>query len=177
LMIVFTLLYASPLADALHGDRDLPGIAVLAIGLHMIGQIAFTTAIHMRQQRDRLRFIATSFLVAFAVIFIAYNTYHLIRKLAADEMVYRMFMGFYGLVFPAYVWLCMIPGRGRVAPTRRQLIVFTVAVLVALPMFWMGFIARQVVWLLPGVSVVLLARLFVPRYRSDLASRAVSAQS
>jgi len=71
-------------------------------------------------------------------------------------------MGFYGLVFPAYVWLCMIPGRGRLEPTRWQLLVFALAVLIALPMFWMGFIQRQLIWLLPGVAIVLLARVMIP---------------
>ena len=45
------------------------------------------------------------------MIFIGYNIYGF-TKLASDELVYRMFMGFYGLIFPAYVWLCLIPGRG-----------------------------------------------------------------
>jgi hypothetical protein len=29
-------------------------------------------------------------------------------------------------------------------------------------MFWMGFIAQQMIWLLPGLGVVLLARLLIP---------------
>ena len=44
-------------------------------------------------------------------------------------------------------------------PSRRQLIVFTGAVLIALPMFWMGFIERRMIWLLPGVGVVVFARI------------------
>ena len=32
-------------------------------------------------------------------------------------MIYRLFMAFYGLVFPAYVWLCMLPTReGETGP-------------------------------------------------------------
>lgn len=177
LMIIFSAIYAQPLAEGLRFGEMMPPLAVLAVGLHMIGQIAFTTAAHTRYQSAvRLRFIALSFLTAFVVIFFAYNVYGF-TKLAGDELVYRIFMGFYGLVFPAYVWLCMIPGRGRLKPTRWQLAVFGSAVLVALPMFWMGFILQRLTWLLPGVGVVLLAGLLIPRHRSDLASRAVSAQS
>jgi hypothetical protein len=69
-------------------------------------------------------------------------------------------MGFYGLFFPAYVWLVMLPFKGH-QPTRRAVVVFIAAVLVAMPMFWMGFIAKQMIWLLPGVGVVLLARLLI----------------
>ena len=29
----------------------------------------------------------------------------------AGEIGYRVFMSFYGLVFPAYVWICIIPRR------------------------------------------------------------------
>ena len=35
------------------------------------------------------------------------------------------------------------------------------AVLVAAPMFWKGFIDDRMVWLLPGLGVVLLARLLL----------------
>ena len=158
LMIAFTLVYAEPLARAIGKPGiAIPGEAATAIALHMIGQIGFTTAIHARQPTERLRFIAASFLVALVVIFIGYNIYGF-TMLASDEIVYRIFMGFYGLIFPAYVWLCLIPGRGRMKPTRRQMIVFTSAVLIALPMFWMGFIERQMIWLIPGVAVVLLAQ-------------------
>ena len=77
--------------------------------------------------------------------------------------MYRILLGCYGLVFPAYVWLCMIPGRGRAKPQARQLVVFSIAVVLATPTFWMGFIEGKMIWLLPGLGVVLLARLFIPR--------------
>jgi hypothetical protein len=159
-MIVFTLIYAEPLALGLRGHL-IRGEAAVAIGIHMVGQIAFTNAVHTRQQTERLRFIVTGCLLAFVVIFIVYNIYGFFR-MYGDEMVYRVFMGFYGLVFPAYVWLCMIPGGGRVRPTKRQLTIFAAAVIVAAPMFWMGFILKQLGWLWPGIGVVLLARGLLP---------------
>ena len=33
--------------------------------------------------------------------------------------------------------------------------------LIAAPMFWMGFIQRQPIWLAPGLGIVLIARLAV----------------
>ncbi len=80
-----------------------------------------------------------------------------------NENVYRLFMSFYALVFPAYVWLCMIPARGsRTAdPTRRTLAVLAAVVLIAGPMFWLAFLGGRMAWALPGLAVVLLGRLFV----------------
>jgi hypothetical protein len=40
-------------------------------------------------------------------------------------------------------------------------VVFSAAVIAALPMFWMGFVAQKMIWLAPGLTVVLLARLLI----------------
>jgi hypothetical protein len=89
--------------------------------------------------------------------------------LSVGEIIYRLFMAFYGLVFPAYVWLCMIPTgdghSGPSRPTRGKVRVWLFAVGMAAPMFWMGFVERQTWWLAPGLGVVLAARLFLPRGR------------
>jgi hypothetical protein len=82
------------------------------------------------------------------------------------EVIYRLFMSFYGLVFPAYVWLCMIPTpdahSGAAGPRGRlKLRVLAAAVALAAPFYWMGFIERREWWLAPGLGVVLLARLLV----------------
>ncbi|MBV8780718.1 MAG: hypothetical protein JO353_04910 [Phycisphaerae bacterium] len=70
-------------------------------------------------------------------------------------------MSFYGLFFPAYVWLCMIPGRGRSKPTQRMWIVLAVAVVLALPFYWLAFIDNRMPFVIGGVAIVVLARLFV----------------
>lgn len=75
--------------------------------------------------------------------------------LDAGEVIYRCFMGFFGLFFPAYVWLCML----RRSPSRRTLRIFAVAVVAAMPLFFAGFVAGRMVLLVPGVAIVLLARL------------------
>jgi hypothetical protein len=67
-------------------------------------------------------------------------------------------------VFPAYVWICMIPAwRSGGVPCVRSLIVWLAACAAASPCFWMAFIARETVWAAPGIALVLLARLLVPR--------------
>jgi hypothetical protein len=91
-----------------------------------------------------------------------------LSRLSDAEVVYRCFMGFYGLVFPAYVWLVMIPTRDghsglRGEAGRRKLLIGAAAVGIAAPMFWMGFVRQQEFWLVPGLGVVLGARLVLPR--------------
>ncbi|HZK82237.1 MAG TPA: hypothetical protein VFC46_14245, partial [Humisphaera sp.] len=78
----------------------------------------------------------------------------------AGEIVYKIFMAFYALVVPAYVWLCMVPSRSRVVvPTQRRLAVLAIVILIALPMYWLAFIDNRMIWLVPGLIVVLLARI------------------
>jgi len=75
------------------------------------------------------------------------------------EIAYRLFMAFYGLVFPAYVWLVMLPFGSPLE--RRRVKVWLFACGVAAPCYWLGFIDRQTEWLLPGVMIVLAAKLLV----------------
>lgn len=106
-------------------------------------------------------------ILAFALTsrLIGHLTFH---GLTVGELGYRLFMAFYGLVFPAYVWLCMIPtrdGHSGIAGHRgrAKLAILAVVVALAAPAFWMGFIERDEWWLAPGLAVVLFARLLIPR--------------
>ena len=138
-----------------------------AVALHMLVQAWFTTSRHVHVHRGR-RGVIVAVLAGFAASGIA----ALLRdssdptNWANDEVIYRLFLSFYGLVFPAYVWVCMIPTRdghaGVAAPRGRlKLRVTLAAIVLAAPMFWMGFIARHEIWLIPGLAVVLASRLLV----------------
>jgi hypothetical protein len=176
-MILFSMLYATNIAVSrfvtMLSHEPTRDLLLDAVAIHIAVQCGLTAALHARalielHKVTRVPGIgATVLVIAVAVTLgIAANRPSLTRPLAVfstGELIYRCFMGFYGLVFPAYVWLCMIPGRGRVAPKRGQWIVWAIAVLMAAPIFWMGFVQAKMVWLLPGVGVVLLARVFVPR--------------
>jgi hypothetical protein len=86
--------------------------------------------------------------------------------LSLGEIFYRCFLVFYGLVFPAYVWLCMIPTRdghaGLAGPRgARKRAVLVGACVLALPCYAMGFLWFEEFWLAPGLGAVLLARLLV----------------
>ena len=164
-MISFTLWYAKPLASIPFMPYwNVAGVVIL---IHIVTQMVFTVSVHTRELRRPMStgVLGPVLLVggAGALGFIDLTYPGLFHDMRTGELIYRSFMGMYGLVFPAYVWICMLPSRGAAGPTRRNLLVCAGAVLVALPMFWMGFIERQTLWLLPGVAVVLLARLFARR--------------
>ncbi len=165
-MIVFSLAYAAPLAGAI--DRGtlamVSGSLAMAVGLHMFVQTSFTVAIHARevlgQYRPGNRLLAAA-MAAAVMTPIATGIYVASKPVTlgmdSGEFVYRLFLGFYGLIFPSYVWLYVVPSRsGRMDATKTALLI--VAAAHALPMFWMGFIRGQMWWLLPGVSFPLLIR-------------------
>jgi hypothetical protein len=170
LMIVFSLWYAPHLAVTISAPGALPEAFAIAIIVHMLVQSAFTVSLHVRHLNDTswhvpLRHLLLWVLLAGGPLLLRAWVQTLKHWLSLDagELIYRCFMGFYALVFPAYVYLCIIPDRGDSPPTRRHLLVFACSVLIALPMFWVGFIHQRLIWLLPGLLVVLLARLAIPR--------------
>ncbi len=172
-MILFTLAYAPWMIafDAARGRErivDDPHSIVLA---HILLQLFFTVGAHAGESAARSRAGSIALLAGALVLALAMPASARIIGAfggpADRESVYRLFMAFYGLVFPAYVWLCMIPtrdGHSGIDDTagRRKLIAWAVAVAVAAPAFWMGFIEREEWWLGPGLGVVLLARVFIP---------------
>lgn len=170
-MIVLTLVYAGPFIALLAGDTGAalswaPWVGV-AILVHVVAQLLFTVIAHQHRiaetrlgQSGR---VLTIILAAAAVILgLTHDNVPGVGAYSGAEVVYRCFMGCYGLVFPAYVWIVMIPGRNAGEPgfMRRALRVWALSVGIAAPMFWMGFVAGREVWLAPGIGVVLLARLF-----------------
>lgn len=187
LMIVFSLWYANLLVPGRPAPE--PRVAWMLAG-HMALQTGFTLAVHVRSLQalvgsepgppsDELvaRRAATGAglfagcllgaLPMFAVGAIgraAPNATY--RGLSAFEIGYRLFLAYYGLIFPAYVWVCMVPRRrdGR-ALSPGKLLTFALASLVAAPMFWMGSIEKQYVWFWPGLAVLLVARWIAPRAR------------
>jgi hypothetical protein len=173
-MIVFTLGYAwalMPMAFGVSLPIGRPPV-LDAVVAHIWLQALFTVFVHVRELTSsalsrRALVTACIVLLAFTVVWLIVGTGSLIGPLVAGltggEVVYRLFMSFYGLVFPAYVWICMIPTRDGHsglggAEGVRKLIALIVACVLAAPCYWMGFIERQELWLVPGLAVVLLAR-------------------
>lgn len=159
LMILFTLIYS-------HAFIHYAITTWVAIFLyvHMACQSGFTVAAHARElQHGSLLAIG----VATVLTLVSWGAYFLLPRhplgsdLMPGELIYRSFMGFYGLVFPAYVWLVMLPFRGTRRPDRKTLAIFATATLIALPMFAAAFLWQQMFWGLIGLAIVLLARVAI----------------
>ncbi len=177
--ILFTLAYSARLGDAeeFNDLRVAGSLATFLLGAHLCLQLGATSLYHGIEAQSLGREIdgrgpsparrttgKLVFMVAPLLLGLAGSRAPMYHGISFNEAVYRGFMGFYGLVFPAYVWLCLMPTwRDRSRPRVRALRVWLVACTIAIPMFWLGFIERHEVWLLPGLAVVILARLLIPR--------------
>jgi len=153
-MIFFTLWY-SHLLDPARWNQ-VPRPIAWAIVLHMCAQSAFTIAAHLRSLAmqwtpETRRGTMLGGLAAMSPLIL----WHILgADQRSSETIYRLFMGFYGLVFPAYLWICMT------GVSRRSITVLAMVVIACAPMFWLGFIDEKMLWLIPGVALLLLARRF-----------------
>jgi hypothetical protein len=192
-MIILTLAYAGMFLradptfglDGKHAAGELQRIFGLAgvsgLFVHLASQAAFTMHAHLGMvSRTRSGSTWRVDLVSLACVVIPMlmglaapslpdvgGRYPAAGMMSGGEAIYRSFMSFYGLVFPAYVWICVLPAWNK-RPTRQQVLVFAGVVGIAMPMFYMGFIERQMVWLAPGLGLVLAARILIPRKREHL---------
>ncbi len=168
-MIVFTLCYAGWLLGLTVAAARVP----TAIVLHMLVQAGFTVGIHLRETavgfgESRAGFRGAA--AAWALLGLVAGAAAVFKLDGNDnisprfEFGYRLFMSAYGLLFPAYVWLVMVPLRIRADGLgMRHIVVWLGACAIAAPAFWMGFIEHKEWWLVPGVLVVLGARAFIPK--------------
>ena len=186
LMIIFTAFYAGLLMGALAGGRRLSIRSDLFVGVlagHLAIQTAFTLIAHLQSVNDTARpagkwwriALGAATIVGLALLlrwfgqrFPFYHGYWG-QRLNSSELIYRIFMAFYGLVFPAYVWLFMVPSLRRRRPVAARpprpatLVFFTAVCVLAAPPFWMGFIEGRMLWLVPGVALILFSRLLLPK--------------
>ena len=175
-MIVLTLLYTGDFAHPLsRTDRfGSFGMKLLTgwVALHIAVQAGFKISAHLRalpasRPSDVLIWIIAATLLALAVFAIQqqkwFDQKNAATAMLSGDEVYRLFMSFYGLIFPAYVWICMVPLRGFASgPSWRACTVTGIAIAIAAPMFWIGFIQEHTLWLIPGVAILLLAKIAAP---------------
>jgi hypothetical protein len=174
-MILFTAYYAPVFTPRFTPDAPKPDErAVFWLLLHLCIQASFTIGVHLRElMRLPPGAKTNSPLAKLAVASIFITAMMTVSRVIANQKPpalfdaegdslswYRMFMGAYALFFPAYVWLCMMPGRGR-APSPEQTRVWLLASMGATPMMYFAFVERQTLWALPAVALVLIARRFV----------------
>jgi hypothetical protein len=167
LMLLLTVGYSGWLAIGFNRLKY-PQLTVI-LSAHLIVQSCLTCALHVQQisrVEKRLRmgqFFAFSALLVIAVILGIWErgdfTYN---GIAMGEIVYRAFMGFYGLVVPAYVWL-------RLCPPRRSMLRVWAVIAIAAPLYWLGFANEQMPFIVPGVLIVFLAK-FLPETQPRVGS-------
>ena len=171
-MIVLTLLYSGWLAAPVSGAAALapPVIVVIALSAHVVGQTTFTVLAHSSaagraiRAGNRTPLLAWTLVVGPGAAVLALSVEGGLWGLSVGELVYRSFMGLYGLAFPAYVWLVVIPtGREQPGDERGKLAIWAAAVVVAAPFFGAGFLARESHWLSAGMAIVLGGRFAVTR--------------
>ena len=180
-MIAFTLAYSGYLV---RPGSALPELLAAPLGLHLLAQVILKLVLHglaALPRREPVGMGRAAVLLLSVGAAAGLGTFCRLTPVAyhglsAGEVVYRCFMAFYGLLFPAYVWICVI-GAGdepqAMAVARRW--VWAGAVVTATPMFWLGFIEQRTVWLVPGLAVVLLAKLAVKRKNADVFATPLSA--
>lgn len=184
-VLFLLMIAATPLYGPLFWDESTRKEAVLAamapcVWIHIASQLFFTCGIHSSECGDddsATGTLKSSFWsrLCMLILPLALLAAWLGAKLLPEAPLlatssntaliwYRLFLSAYGLLLPAYVWLCMIPRRGEktVAPTSRHIAIWLLACLAASPFYWLGFMERQTVWLIPGLAIVLASRALIP---------------
>ncbi len=167
-MILVTIVYAGFVHDAVMpgpmGTLALPIAGALLV--HLMLQSAFTISVHARELASSLRVPLRMFALGCVVIaLVAFAAGPRTTGVAptVGELGYKLFMSCYGLIFPAYVWVCMIPGRDghagiAEAAGQRKLVILLIASAMAAPFYWVGWVDGRAAWLVPGVAILLAAR-------------------
>lgn len=191
-LIATTLHYGAELIrDAAQTKRTLaPGGAHWFVIAHMAVQLAFTIAVHERSLRaakssidmmpSEPSTIGASLLGMALAIAPMFLSTRITPDMANIEVVYRLLLACYGLLFPLYILACAVP-LGRHAPglSNPRLTAMAITAALATPFYWEGFIARKTEWLFAGVAIVLvfsvLTRLVAPGPRGPGAPSPVPA--
>ena len=181
-MILFSLCYAGVLGPRLltarvldAGPATLPLMWAIVLGAHLLLQASLTVLLHTAElstyaERDRWSRAGGWILVnapVLAYLLIATDWTSLdpaatVHGYTWGEWFYRVMLLLYGTVFPAYVWLCVWPVRGRggrsLLPPRW---VFAVAAPAAYALGYAGFVAGWSPGMGAAVAVTAVARVAV----------------
>lgn len=152
-MIGFTALYSSAIAT---GNE----IGWRLVGIHLALQSTFTIGVHTREGFNKPQWLIWSYVLAIAagvlVWFLPTGPIPWADDMLAWEVVYRLFMSAYGLFFPAYVLFAVVPDAMKMGPMPKAgRAVTAVTIAAVLPLYTLGFIARQEQWLPLALGLVL----------------------
>jgi len=175
----FGVFFAVMIALTLHYSQIILGKSFpplpLALTLHMIVQAVFTAGVHLRELSRRvephspgigIKFIIAAIGVAIASAILPPHDLRAViwppSLIPSSENIYRVFMSFYALVFPAYMLLVVLtrPGGFTTAPTRADIRLWLFFTAAAAPFFALAVFARQEVWYIPGMAILVIAFLW-----------------
>ncbi|CAN5794483.1 hypothetical protein BH11PLA1_BH11PLA1_23540 [soil metagenome] len=139
----------------------------LLVALHLLAQLGFTIGCHTRRFAAFAPGAAESvwtpgvIIALGAGVLLAFAANSLSTLLPATglsnfELVYRLFMTFYALIFPAYVACNLRLSRNAAPPAGARRHLWLLAILLAAPCYALGFLNQQTWWLIPGVAIVLI---------------------
>lgn len=169
-MIVLTFLYAT-----LFATLKAPALGATLVAIHLGVQMALTVSLHARvamdeaEQRDDVANYRAALGAALALGLAGGMIAYFARShdlqyagLAVGEIVYRVFLSFYGLVAPAYVLasrLLRTPTSAGSEPSSQATVWRTTFLIVgvALPFYWLAFVERKMVFAALGVALVVAA--------------------
>ena len=173
LMIVFSLAYAGMLQPLVtqYGSITIPTQWVAVLMIHLTLQVVFTMGLHSREviaRRGEGSWLRLALIVAVGLLLgvITHRTPSevaggMIHHITPGEVFYRCFLLAYGIAFPAYVFLCMIPmwfGKPSMLVRSTMWIIATAA---ALPFGYVGFVMSKTPWILGVLLVLIVARLLL----------------
>ncbi|QOJ01465.1 MAG: hypothetical protein HRU70_13615 [Phycisphaeraceae bacterium] len=152
---------------------------LLAVAAHVLVQLGFTAAAHQRAAGPFLGAIkpwypgvfglsSAALGVALGLAAARAGEDPVVGVMPLHELLYRMILGMYAVVFPAYVLVCMVPTwRKPQTPSRASLIAAGAAAALAAPPLWIGFIQGREPFLLlvplPILAAYAYARFMRPR--------------
>ncbi|MEI6892218.1 MAG: hypothetical protein V5783_08615 [Pontiella sp.] len=170
-MLLLTTRYAGVLSGAMDGVQFSPINPWLASGIliHILCQWFFTVSVHLNRIRtipgaESKKILLVAILIAAGVFGFFAPGLPTYAGLLSGEVGYRLFMSAYGLIFPAYMLYRVMVRRKK---TMAGLYIMWMAIALASPFLWMGFVERQPIWLLPGMALILCGALIPPKKRSS----------
>ncbi|MAY74923.1 MAG: hypothetical protein CMJ31_09475 [Phycisphaerae bacterium] len=165
-MIGLTAYYAPLLSAA--GGAALKGPVRGWLAAHLLLQACYTVAAHAERRMlnpppsgRRVPPAATA-LAAGLLVGIGYLSRLLppLGPMPAGEVGYRLFLSFYGLVFPAYLLIGFMTSGWSPRPlSRSSWRGFVTALVLASPFYAIGFFTTNAAYLAPGVMVVAVVAL------------------
>ncbi|GAB4520638.1 MAG: hypothetical protein Tsb0013_24200 [Phycisphaerales bacterium] len=134
-------------AKGLLGD----GVISHYVLLHIVVQSLYTCAFHVRASRGARTSGAPRFDSPWLALAVGVVLALVIPWVGGFRLGYELMLSLYALPFPAYVWIVCVWAK---RPDRRAMTVWAIAVVLAAPLFALGYLGQR--WALVPLGVALV---------------------